>query len=145
MTDDDKKIVRQHRGSRLRTRSADGDDCSLNHASVEGCRFTGSNDPAPSFTVTIPKAERDPTLPETYVGAVINARQHAKHVKALARARAEGLVVVGGSTDDSTGWFVDPTVLEVSDPAERHHELCAVLFRHRRPDGAFYPFQGCEN
>jgi 1-pyrroline-5-carboxylate dehydrogenase len=59
----------------------------------------------------------DPTLPETYVGAVINARQHAKHVKALARARAEGLVVVGGSTDDSTGWFVDPTVLEVSDPA----------------------------
>ena len=59
----------------------------------------------------------DPTLPQTYVGAVINARQHAKHVKALARARAEGLVIVGGSTDDSTGWFVDPTVLEVSDPA----------------------------
>jgi 1-pyrroline-5-carboxylate dehydrogenase len=58
----------------------------------------------------------DPTEPETYVGAVINARQHAKHVEALARARAEGLVVVGGNTDDSTGWFVDPTVLEVADP-----------------------------
>jgi 1-pyrroline-5-carboxylate dehydrogenase len=58
----------------------------------------------------------DPTEPETYVGAVINARQHAKHVEALARARAEGLVVVGGNTDDSTGWFVDPTVLEVDDP-----------------------------
>ncbi|MDT4936013.1 MAG: 1-pyrroline-5-carboxylate dehydrogenase, partial [Pseudonocardiales bacterium] len=58
----------------------------------------------------------DPTEPETYVGAVINARQHAKHVAALARARAEGLVVVGGDTDDSTGWFVDPTVLEVADP-----------------------------
>jgi 1-pyrroline-5-carboxylate dehydrogenase len=58
----------------------------------------------------------DPTEPETYVGAVINARQHAKHVEALARARAEGLVVVGGSTDDSTGWFVDPTILEVEDP-----------------------------
>jgi 1-pyrroline-5-carboxylate dehydrogenase len=58
----------------------------------------------------------DPTLPETYVGAVINARQHAKHVDALARARAEGLVVVGGNTDDSVGWFVDPTILEVSDP-----------------------------
>jgi 1-pyrroline-5-carboxylate dehydrogenase len=58
----------------------------------------------------------DPTEPQTYVGAVINARQHAKHAEALARARAEGLVVVGGGTDDSTGWFVDPTVLEVDDP-----------------------------
>ena len=58
----------------------------------------------------------DPTEPETFVGAVINARQHAKHAAALARARAEGLVVVGGGTDDSTGWFVDPTVLEVGDP-----------------------------
>jgi 1-pyrroline-5-carboxylate dehydrogenase len=58
----------------------------------------------------------DPTEPETYVGAVINARQHAKHATALAQARAEGLVVVGGNADDATGWFVDPTVLEVSDP-----------------------------
>ena len=58
----------------------------------------------------------DPTLTETYVGAVINAKQHAKHAAALTRARAEGLVVVGGTTDDSVGWFVDPTVLEVSDP-----------------------------
>jgi 1-pyrroline-5-carboxylate dehydrogenase len=58
----------------------------------------------------------DPTLPETFVGAVINARQHAKHAAALQRARAEDMVVVGGSTDDSIGWFVDPTILEVSDP-----------------------------
>jgi len=58
----------------------------------------------------------DPTEPETYIGAVINARQHAKHARALAQARAEDHVVVGGNTDDTTGWFVDPTVLEVSDP-----------------------------
>jgi 1-pyrroline-5-carboxylate dehydrogenase len=58
----------------------------------------------------------DPAEPETYVGAVINARQHAKHADALARARAEGLVVAGGSTDDTTGWFVDPTILQVDDP-----------------------------
>jgi 1-pyrroline-5-carboxylate dehydrogenase len=58
----------------------------------------------------------DPTEPETYVGAVINAKQHAKHAEALARARSEGRVVVGGGTDDSVGWFVDPTVLEVADP-----------------------------
>ena len=58
----------------------------------------------------------DPTEPQTFVGAVINARQFAKHAEALARARAEGLVVVGGNTDESIGWFVDPTVLEVDDP-----------------------------
>jgi 1-pyrroline-5-carboxylate dehydrogenase len=58
----------------------------------------------------------DPTEPQTYIGAVINARQHAKHAEALARARAEGLPIVGGNTDDTTGWFVDPTILEVSDP-----------------------------
>jgi 1-pyrroline-5-carboxylate dehydrogenase len=58
----------------------------------------------------------DPTEPETFVGAVINQRQHIKHAEALARARAEGIVVVGGTTDASKGWFVDPTVLEVSDP-----------------------------
>ena len=57
----------------------------------------------------------DPTEAETYVGAVINAKQHAKHAEALARARTEGVVVVGGNTDDSTGWFVDPTILEVDD------------------------------
>ena len=58
----------------------------------------------------------DPTEPETFVGAVISERQHAKHASALARARAEGLVVAGGTTDASKGWFVDPTVLRVTDP-----------------------------
>src|SRR3954447_13502862 len=58
----------------------------------------------------------DPTESETYVGAVINAKQHAKHTEALARARADDLVVVGGNTDDSVGWFVDPTILQVEDP-----------------------------
>jgi 1-pyrroline-5-carboxylate dehydrogenase len=58
----------------------------------------------------------DPTRPETFVGAVINADQHAMHTQALDRARAEGIVLVGGNTDDSVGWFVDPTILEVSDP-----------------------------
>ncbi|MDQ8705145.1 L-glutamate gamma-semialdehyde dehydrogenase [Streptomyces sp. LHD-70] len=58
----------------------------------------------------------DPTAPGTHIGAVISARQHAKHAEALAKARAEGVVVTGGGTDDSTGWFVEPTLLEVTDP-----------------------------
>jgi 1-pyrroline-5-carboxylate dehydrogenase len=58
----------------------------------------------------------DPTEPETFLGAVINERQHTKHEAALAQARAEGLVVVGGQTDSAVGWFVQPTILEVEDP-----------------------------
>ncbi|MGK5173593.1 L-glutamate gamma-semialdehyde dehydrogenase [Geodermatophilus sp. CPCC 205761] len=58
----------------------------------------------------------DPTEPQTHVGAVINARQFEKHQRALAQARDEDVVLVGGTTDDATGWFVEPTVLEVSHP-----------------------------
>jgi len=58
----------------------------------------------------------DPTVPGTHLGAVINARQHARHTEVLAKARGEGIVVTGGTTDDSTGWFVAPTLLEVADP-----------------------------
>ncbi len=54
--------------------------------------------------------------PETYVGAVINEQQFRKHEAALAKAREQGIVVVGGNTDDSVGWFVDPTILLVDDP-----------------------------
>ncbi len=61
----------------------------------------------------------DPTLPETFVGAVINGRQHAKHRATLAEARSQGAVLVGGETDGSTGWFVDPTVLHVDNPHSR--------------------------
>jgi 1-pyrroline-5-carboxylate dehydrogenase len=58
----------------------------------------------------------DPADPETFVGAVINEKQFRKHEAALKQAREEDLVVVGGNTDDSVGWFVDPTVLAVTDP-----------------------------
>jgi 1-pyrroline-5-carboxylate dehydrogenase len=61
----------------------------------------------------------DPTRPGVDLGAVISARQHAKHTAALTQARHEDLVVVGGTTDDSVGWFVDPTLLEVTDPFSR--------------------------
>jgi len=82
----------------------------------------------------------DPTEPQTYLGAVINARQFAKHADALARARSEDLVVVGGKTDDSVGWFVDPTVLEVPDPTSPFltQELFApVLTAYVYDDGAW--------
>ncbi len=55
-----------------------------------------------------------------FMGAVIDDRAFAKHRPALERAHAtDGLdVVAGGTTDDSTGYFVRPTVVEGSDPTD---------------------------
>ena len=53
----------------------------------------------------------------TFMGAVIDEKAFRKHRDAIDQARADGLeVVVGGGTDDSEGWFVEPTVLRTDDP-----------------------------
>src|SRR6185503_177983 len=36
-----------------------------------------------------------------------------------ARSHERSAIVVGGGTDDSRGWFVEPTVVETRDPAFR--------------------------
>jgi 1-pyrroline-5-carboxylate dehydrogenase len=53
-------------------------------------------------------------------GAVIDARAFAKHKAALDRAAAEPSIEVlaGGGYDDSTGYFVEPTVLVATDPTD---------------------------
>ncbi|HZC40169.1 MAG TPA: aldehyde dehydrogenase family protein, partial [Streptosporangiaceae bacterium] len=55
-----------------------------------------------------------------FLGAVIDARAFSKHTDALDRARNRPSVRVltGGRGDDSEGYFVEPTVLECSDPAD---------------------------
>ena len=55
-----------------------------------------------------------------FMGAVIDARAFAKHAAALERARNTGSIQIlaGGQADDSEGFFVRPTVLEGSDPAD---------------------------
>jgi 1-pyrroline-5-carboxylate dehydrogenase len=55
-----------------------------------------------------------------FMGAVIDERAFAKHTAAIERARSRPSVrvLVGGTTDDSRGYFVSPTVLECSDPAD---------------------------
>ena len=58
----------------------------------------------------------DPTDAGTDIGAVITERQFRRHETALARARSAGLVLTGGTTDATTGWFVHPTLLQVDDP-----------------------------
>jgi 1-pyrroline-5-carboxylate dehydrogenase len=55
-----------------------------------------------------------------FMGAVIDERAFAKHSRALeaARGRPSVRVLTGGQTDDSEGYFVQPTVLESSDPTD---------------------------
>ncbi len=56
-----------------------------------------------------------------YMGAVIDAKAFAGHREAIENAaKNHAEVVVGGGTDDSEGYFIEPTVLETSDP---HSEL----------------------
>ncbi len=54
-----------------------------------------------------------------FLGAVIDASAFATQRQAIEEAKASGgtaRVVAGGGYDDSEGWFVQPTVIETSDP-----------------------------
>jgi 1-pyrroline-5-carboxylate dehydrogenase len=53
-----------------------------------------------------------------FMGAVIDANSFATQKEAIeeARADAKSEVVVGGGYDDSTGYFVAPTVIQTQDP-----------------------------
>jgi 1-pyrroline-5-carboxylate dehydrogenase len=54
-----------------------------------------------------------------FVGAVIDASSFATQKDAIEEAKAadgKASIVAGGEYDDSDGWFVQPTVIETSDP-----------------------------
>jgi 1-pyrroline-5-carboxylate dehydrogenase len=55
-----------------------------------------------------------------FMGAVIDRAAFGTHVDALARARSRPSirVLTGGQADGSEGYFVQPTVLESTDPAD---------------------------
>ena len=53
-----------------------------------------------------------------FMGAVIDEPSFRTQADAIAEARAAGAeIVAGGGTDDSEGWFVEPTVIKTDDPA----------------------------
>jgi 1-pyrroline-5-carboxylate dehydrogenase len=63
----------------------------------------------------------------TYLGAVISEGAFRTHAAAIDRARREGAeVLVGGTPDETEGWFVPPTVLVTDDP--RSHTMTTELF-----------------
>ncbi|MGD0554527.1 MAG: L-glutamate gamma-semialdehyde dehydrogenase [Streptosporangiaceae bacterium] len=77
-----------------------------------------------------------------FLGAVIDERAVAKHRDAFERANTRPAVsfLTGGTVDDSTGYFVKPTVLEISDPADEAFSteyFGPILAVHVYPDEAF--------
>ena len=62
----------------------------------------------------------DPTDFTNFMGAVIDDRAFAKHKAAIARAKRQRKldILVGGTLDDSVGYFVNPTVVEGGDPTD---------------------------
>ena len=59
----------------------------------------------------------DPRDFTNFMGAVIDGSSFETQAGAIAEAREAGAeIVAGGGTDDSTGWFVEPTVIKTEDP-----------------------------
>ena len=55
-----------------------------------------------------------------FMGAVIDDKSFARQREAIEHAKANSAeVVAGGGTDDSSGYFVEPTVIETRDPRDR--------------------------
>ena len=63
-----------------------------------------------------------------FMGAVIDRRSFERISEHLTRAKQDSGVTVlaGGGTDGSVGWFVQPTLLQVSDPGYRL--MCEEIF-----------------
>jgi len=69
----------------------------------------------------------DPADFSVFVGAVIDERAFKKHEALLNAVKSDAAITVhaGGSCDGSVGWFVQPTLLETSDP---HHRIMREEF-----------------
>jgi len=72
-------------------------------------------------------AQGDITDLSNFMGAVIDDRAFAKHRDLLDKVQGDkGVkVVAGGTYDDSVGYFVRPTILEIDDPA---HEIFSTEY-----------------
>ena len=63
-----------------------------------------------------------------FMGAVIDRRAFDRLRDHLVRAKSDGgvRILAGGGTDDSVGWFVEPTLLQTDDPTYRL--MCEEIF-----------------
>ncbi|WP_374667066.1 L-glutamate gamma-semialdehyde dehydrogenase [Ramlibacter sp.] len=70
----------------------------------------------------------DVALPETFMGAVIDGASHSRLAGRIAGAKEDpqATLIHGGRTWTDPGWFIEPTVIEVTDP--RHALMRDELF-----------------
>ncbi|MDE3214842.1 MAG: L-glutamate gamma-semialdehyde dehydrogenase [Gemmatimonadota bacterium] len=61
-----------------------------------------------------------------FVGAVIDQKAFRKIGEYVADAKRNARIVAGGKTDDSVGYFIEPTLVETDDPGYRL--LCEEIF-----------------
>src|SRR5690625_230287 len=61
----------------------------------------------------------DPTTGEHFMGPVIDQAAYDKILSYIEIGKEEGNLLVGGTGDDSKGWFVNPTVFGELDPEAR--------------------------
>jgi 1-pyrroline-5-carboxylate dehydrogenase len=55
-----------------------------------------------------------------FMGAVIDGKSFARQREAIEHAKGNNAeVIAGGGTDDSEGYFVEPTVIQTKDPRDR--------------------------
>lgn len=69
-----------------------------------------------------------PEDPSNYVNAVIDKNSFEKCKGYIERAEKSGeaTVIFGGKCDDSKGWFVEPTVIETTNP--KYESVCEEIF-----------------
>jgi 1-pyrroline-5-carboxylate dehydrogenase len=70
----------------------------------------------------------DPTDFSHFMAAVIDEKSFKTCKKYIDGARADSAcsILVGGECDDSTGWFVQPTIIETADPMAT--SMCEEIF-----------------
>jgi 1-pyrroline-5-carboxylate dehydrogenase len=87
----------------------------------------------------------DPTLYTNFMGAVIDKASYQNLTGAIASARRSAAcsIVFGGEYDAREGWFIQPTVVQVSDPKHRLMKeelfgpvLAAFVYPDRELDAA---------
>ncbi len=69
-----------------------------------------------------------PENPSNFVNAVIdqNSFNKCKGYIERAKASADAQVIIGGGCDDSKGYFVEPTVIETTNP--KYESICEEIF-----------------
>ncbi len=61
-----------------------------------------------------------------FTGAVIDEKSFNRNAKYLELAKSSANVIAGGGTDRTTGWFVENTLVEATDPS--HALMCEEIF-----------------